>query len=348
MIQYNFRIGNSVSFKLVTIIPFGYNKFEQKRAKNETSSSYKIKACLIFVEWESTKMILRTLLKIIKPFQLVSLVFSYLLGGGLVQYVREMRSWPVFIQGGVLIILVHLSLECLRLLQRLAVPRNRPDRMSLKEARLVRLLSTILAATLLTVATTIFITWMRTGVVWQGLVILITAVLAVGGLYYFSQAIEALMRFELLIEVVFFIVIPPALAYFLQSNDLNRLLTMVVIALVPGYLTNRLLALLKRFGSDHKTGVATIVIIMGWENTMLLHNALIFLTYLLFALIALLGFPWLLIWPVFLSLPIGLLEIWLMERVKRGMKPLWGIMQFATACVLWIPMYLIGFAFWIR
>jgi hypothetical protein len=43
-----------------------------------------------------------------------------------------------------------------------------------------------------------------------------------------------------------------------------------------------------------------------------------------------------------------LLQVWLMERVKRGMKPLWGIMQFASACVLWMPMYLIGFAFWIR
>jgi 1,4-dihydroxy-2-naphthoate octaprenyltransferase len=293
-------------------------------------------------------MILRALLKIIKPFQWVSLVLSYLLGGGLVQYVREMRSWSVFIQGGVFIIFVHLSLECLRLLQRLADPRNWPDRMSLKDVRLVRLLSAILAATLLTVATTIIISWMQAGVVWQGLVILITAMLAVGGLYYFSQAIEAWMRFELLIEVVFFIVIPPALAYFLQSNELNRLLTMVVIALVPGYLANRLLALLKRFGSDYKAGVASIVIIVGWENTMLLHNALILLSYLLFALIAVLGFPWILLWPVFLSLPIGLLEIWLVERVKRGMKPLWGIMQFASACVLWIPIYLISFAFWIR
>jgi 1,4-dihydroxy-2-naphthoate octaprenyltransferase len=276
------------------------------------------------------------------------MVFSYLLGAGLVQYVREMKSWPVFIQGGFFIILMHLSLECLRLLQRLADSRHWPDGLSLKDARLLRLLSTILAATLLTVATTIFISWMRTGVVWQGLVILIIIMVAVGGLYYFSQAIEALLRFELLFEVVFFIVIPPALAYFLQSNDLNQLLTMVVIALVPGYLTNRLLALLKRFGSDHNTGVVTIVIIMGWENTMLFHNAVMGLTYLLFALIALLGFPWFLLWPVFLSLPIGLLEMWLVERVKRGMKPLWGIMQFATACVLWIPMYLLGFAFWIR
>jgi hypothetical protein len=65
-------------------------------------------------------------------------------------------------------------------------------------------------------------------------------------------------------------------------------------------------------------------------------------------LIALIGFPWFILWPVFLTLPIGLFEIWLMEGVRRGKKPLWGLMQFATACVLFIPIYLLGFAFWIR
>jgi len=37
-----------------------------------------------------------------------------------------------------------------------------------------------------------------------------------------------------------------------------------------------------------------------------------------------------------------------MERVKRGGKPFWVIMQIAALCVLVIPIYLIGFAFWIR
>jgi hypothetical protein len=81
---------------------------------------------------------------------------------------------------------------------------------------------------------------------------------------------------------------------------------------------------------------------------MTLHNALILLTFLLFAMVTLFGFPWFLLWPVFLVLPLGLLEIWLMERVRRGSKPLWIVMQIAAACVLFIPMYLVGFAFWIR
>ena len=123
---------------------------------------------------------------------------------------------------------------------------------------------------------------------------------------------------------------------------------MVVISLVPAYLANRLLHLLQSFGSDLKNEVDTLVTRIGWQNAMFYHNALIMLAYFLFALIAVLGVHWFIIWPVFLTLPIGLLEIWLMERIRRGMHPLWGVMRFAAACMFFIPVYLIGFAFWIR
>jgi hypothetical protein len=51
---------------------------------------------------------------------------------------------------------------------------------------------------------------------------------------------------------------------------------------------------------------------------------------------------------VFLTLPLGLVEIWLMERVRRGQKPLWRIMQFAMGSTFVIPVYLLAFAFWLR
>lgn len=293
-------------------------------------------------------MIFRTLLRAQKPFQLISLVMTYLLGAGFVQYVRGMRSWSVFIQGGIFLLLIVLSLDYLRALQRFVDPQDWPKGMSAREVRQVRLVVAVLTAVLLTVATSIFIAWMQIGLMWQGLVFLLLALIIVGGFYFLTQVSEKFRHLALLVEVLLFIVIPPALAFFLQSDNPHQLLTMAVIALVPGYLANRLLILLKQFVSDHKYGVQTIVIRIGWENAMLYHNAFILLTYLLYAVIALLGFPWFILWPVFLTLPIGLVEIWLMERVKKGAKPLWKIMQFATACVLFLPLYLIGFAFWIR
>ncbi len=293
-------------------------------------------------------MISKTLLSALKPFRLVSLILTYALGAGLVQYVRGIRSWPGLIGGLVFLLLLTISLEYLRLLHKLLDVSNWPEGMLINEARQIRLLIAIIAGTFLTVATTIFIGWMINGLLGQNFIFLILILLIVGVLYYLSQTIESLRPFQILIESLLFVIIPPAVAFFIQSDDLHRLLTLVVIGLVPAYITFRLVILLKRFSRDFKTNTPTVVTQIGWEKTMVLHNGLIFMTYLLFALVVILGFPWFLIWPVFLTLPIGLLEVWLMERVRRGGKPLWGVMQFATASVLFFPIYLIGFAFWIR
>lgn len=293
-------------------------------------------------------MILKIVLKALKPFRLISLVTTYVLGAGLVQYIREMGNWSVFFQGLVFLVFFIIGIELIRVLQTLQDVNKWPEGMMLEEAKQARLVLALTSAVLMTVATTIFIRWMVNGILWQGLTFLIIGLIGAGVLYFLARALKDLRPFEILIEAVLFVVIPPALAYFLQSQDLHRLLTLVVIGLVPAYMSYRVLSGLKWFSRDQKYGNITIVTYLGWPKAMVLHNAMILLSYLIFALIAILGFPWFLLWPVFLTLPIGLLEIWLMERVRRGGKPQWPVMQFATASVLLLPIYLIGFAFWIR
>jgi len=293
-------------------------------------------------------MILKIVLKALKPYRLISLVTTYVLGAGLVQYIREMRNWAVFFQGVLFLLLFTIGIELLRVLQSLQDVNKWPEGMLLEEAKRARLALALSCAVFMTVATTFFIGWMVNGILWQGLTFLIIGLIGAGGLYFLARALKDLRPFEILIEAALFVVIPPAMAYFLQSQDLHRLLTLVVIGLVPAYMSYRVLAGLKWFSRDQKYGNITIVTYLGWPKAMVLHNAMILLSYLIFALIAILGFPWFLLWPVFLTLPIGLLEIWLMERVRRGGKPQWPVMQFATASVLLLPIYLIGFAFWIR
>lgn len=293
-------------------------------------------------------MVIKTITNALRPFHLVSQVFTYFLGAGLIYYVQEFNSWAVFIQGIIFLLLISLSIELLCLLQALTDPRNWADGMTFDAARKVRLIIGAIVATFLTVATTVVIGWMQAGVLWQGLVFLLAATLAAGGLYYASRVNDKYRLLQLIFEVLLFVVIPPAFGYFLQSVMVHRLLTMVVLACVPSFLAYRLLGYLERFGRDQQYGVETIVTQIGWERAMVYHNALILLSYLLYALIALLGFPWFLLWPVFLVLPIALLEIYLMERVRRGGKPLWRVMWFAAACVFLIPIYLISSAFWLR
>lgn len=293
-------------------------------------------------------MPVKQLLNAIKPFRLISLVLTYSLGVGLVQYVDDIRNWSDVWLGGIFLLLTTLSVEFLVLLRPLDAQDNWLGQRSSKEVQRRRLMAAGLSATLFTLAVTIFLRWVAGGVLWQGLTFLVLICALGYVLYYFAQSIASWHVFQILFEGILFVIIPPAFAYFLQSQDLHRMLTLVVIAFVPAYLAYRMLTIIKSMGFDQSNGIKTIVTEIGWERSMTIHNALILLTFLLFAFVTLLGFPWFLLWPVFLTLPLGLLEIWLMERVRRGGKPLWTIMQISTACVFFIPMYLIGFAFWIR
>lgn len=296
----------------------------------------------------NTYMITRIVIKALRPFLLISLLTTYILGAGLVQYIRNFRGSGELIQGGLFLLFVVIGFELLRVNQSLRDARNWPEDAKLNEMKRARWVIALLAATLITVAATIFVDWMVRGVLWQGMVFLVIGFFVTCAIYYLSEYNQSLQPFKILIEVFLFVVFPPAFAFFIQSSEPHPLLTMVVVGLMPAFLAYRLLIQLKSYTDDQRSGRITFVTYVGWQKAMVLHNALILFGYLIFAFTTLIGFPWFLLWPVFLTLPIGLVEIWLMERVRHGTKPLWRLMQFATASVFFIPMYLLGFAFWIR
>ncbi len=290
----------------------------------------------------------KALLKPIRGFRLLAVLLTYALGAGLAQYLESVKSWPVLLGGAAFLVLAVLTFDYLRALREINDPRFRPAEQTPNEVRQMRLGLSAISATLLTVAATIVIGWMVRGQLWQGVSVLLLAFAAIGVAYALSSPFEKLAPIQPLLETVLVVVIPPALGYFLQLHTMHRFLTMVVLGTVPLYLAYGLLTQLIRFGQDQQKGITTTVTAIGWETAMVLHNALILLGYVLFALASLLGFPWILMWPVFLTLPLGLAEFWLMERVRRGYKPLWGVMKFALGSTILIPVYLLAFAFWIR
>lgn len=293
-------------------------------------------------------MIVKTVLKSIKPFSLASLITTYILGAGLVQYLRNFRGLGGLIQGALFLLFIVIGFELMGVNQDLRDARNWPSNSSPVEVRRARWIIALIITTLLTVSVTIFIDWMVRDVLWQGVVFLVVGFVFTCALYFISEYNQTLRPYKILVEVFLFVIIPPAFAFFIQSSEPHRLLTLVVVGLIPAFLAYRLLVQLKSYNNDLKSGEVTFAAHVGWEKAMVTHNAMILLSYLIFAFDALIGFPWFLLWPVFLTLPIGLVEIWLMERVRHGSKPLWRLMQFATASVFFIPMYLLGFAFWIR
>ena len=291
-------------------------------------------------------MSIKILLRPIKVYRLIGLLMTYVMGAGLSHYVEMMRSWPAFWTGAAFLLCVFLSFEYMQALQRINENKDRPEGSTQTELQQLRIGLGVIAATLMTVAVTILVGWMVEGLLWQGLIILSVVIFALGGVLIVRGTAQNLQPFLPLLEAVLIVVIPPAFGFFLQTQQMHRFLTMAVMGFLPLYLAFILLQQLIRFGDDQRKELPTAVTAMGWEAAMVLHNTLILFGYLLLALAALLGLPWFLIWPVFLTAPLGLVEIWLMERVRQGRKPLWRIMQFAMGAAFVLPVYLLTLAFW--
>ncbi len=293
-------------------------------------------------------MIIKTILQAFKPFYLVSLIATYLMGAGLVQYVRGMKSISIFIEGLLFLILITISTQLIVLSEKLKDREYWIEGINEDQIRQLRWIIPMIAATLLTVALTIFVGWILSGLLYLAISVLLAVIVVSCVGCYLAEVKPALKSILLFLETIHYLILPPALAYFLQSSENHSFLIMTVTCSVPVFLAYGLLGQIREIGFDHKKGHQTLVFQVGWEKAMVFHNALILMSYLLFALMALIGFPWFFVWPVFLTLPIGLVSIWLFEQMRRGKKPLWRLMQLSDAVVYFFPIYFIGIAFWIR
>jgi hypothetical protein len=72
------------------------------------------------------------------------------------------------------------------------------------------------------------------------------------------------------------------------------------------------------------------------------------MSFLFFALSPLLGFPWGLVWPVFLALPFGVIEIAWLQRIAGGGRAGWKFLIPFSAAVFGLTVYLLALTFWIR
>jgi 1,4-dihydroxy-2-naphthoate octaprenyltransferase len=79
---------------------------------------------------------------------------------------------------------------------------------------------------------------------------------------------------------------------------------------------------------------------------MTLHNVLILSAYLLMGAALFQGFPWRLAWPGFLTLPIGLFQIWQMNQIAAGEKPRWTLLTFTALILFGMTAYFLTLAFW--
>jgi 1,4-dihydroxy-2-naphthoate octaprenyltransferase len=138
----------------------------------------------------------------------------------------------------------------------------------------------------------------------------------------------------------------PALAFILQTGELHRLIALITFPLTFLYLAAYLAISLQRYPQEERKGRRTMLVRLGWQGGMSLHNLLILAAFLLMGAAAMLGLPWPLTWPGLLGLPVGLFQIWQVLAITNGAKPRWRLLELTAGATLALTIYFINFALW--
>lgn len=180
-------------------------------------------------------------------------------------------------------------------------------------------------------------------------VIFIMLISAFGGLLFSSPPFKlAWNGYGELIQSSLTSLLCTAFAFSLQTGGNHRLLAMTTFPLFLLHLSVLICNSFEEFASDLKKAKHSLLIRIGWQNGMHLHNLLILGAYFLFGISISLGFPLKIGVTAFFTLPIGIFQIWQMIRIAEGNKPNWILLKITSYALIFVTVYFIAYSFWIR
>jgi 1,4-dihydroxy-2-naphthoate octaprenyltransferase len=289
----------------------------------------------------------RTFIKLARPLQLLLAALTYSLGAGISRYLGH----PIHVASFGLGLLAILSIEAaafwlVEYFQLPLTPLAKDETPRHREALRTGLFQS--AAALLTVAGAIIVTLLLARLlpllagILMGLILVFFIAYAVPPMCL-SEAGYGELAMAVALGTLF-----PALAFLLQYGEFHRLLTFTTFPLTLLALAYLLVNDFPTFATDLKFGRHTLLTRLTWQYAIPAHHLLILASFLFFATAPLLGFPWGLIWPVFLALPFAAFQIIWLQRIALGGRTLWKFLTALGVATFGLTAYLLAFTFWIR
>jgi len=138
----------------------------------------------------------------------------------------------------------------------------------------------------------------------------------------------------------------PAFAFLLQFGEFHRLVAMATFPLTFLLLAAILALHFPNYASHLKYRKDSLIVRMGWDTAMTVHNIFVLAAFVIVGLAALLGFPSFAATPLLLALPLALVQIWYVTRIASGTKPNWNALSLSAVFLVGFTSYLLTFAFW--
>lgn len=298
---------------------------------------------------------IRLIFLLSRPLFLLGGALVYALGVGIARYLGAPIDWGLYVLGQAYVTTMQLSAQYLNEYFDAPVDQDNPNRTpftggsgAVGAGKLSQ--ETVMWAALTTLTILASLTVVLISVTSVSPLLITIVVLAFLGSFFYSASPIKLAHsgYGELTTSVLVANLVPIFAFVLQYGELHRLLVMSTFPLTTLHLAMMIVFEFPDYLNDLKYEKYTLLVRVGWERGMVLHNILILTTFLLLGLAATFGLPLAIVLPALIPLPLGLLQIWQMRRIAGGGKPNWTTMGF-TAVVLFASVaYLLAFTFWTR
>ena len=288
-----------------------------------------------------------TILRLSRPLYLILAALTYILGAGIARFLGKPQVPTAFWLGLLSVLFVQLSMS---LLVEVFRPFNEPivadetisDRRLTRDAALY--VSIAALASLAVIAFLLYRDRLLNAPAFFliGISLLVLLVYSVPPLRFVDKGLGELL---LSIQIAY---LSPSIAYLLQARVYHNLVVFISTPLVFLALAMLLAFDFPSYSGDMKYERNTLLARLGWERAISFHRFLVLGAYILFTTAPIFGFSLGLIWPVFLTLPFALLQIYWLQNISLGAKPLWNLLTANAITILGLSAYLLTLTFWLR
>jgi len=140
----------------------------------------------------------------------------------------------------------------------------------------------------------------------------------------------------------------PTLAFFLQTGEFHRLLSLITFPLFLISLACFLALDFPKYAEDLKYERRSLLTALTWQQAIPIHHLLLAAAYSLLAAGPFLGISFELVWPALLTLPLAAYQAFVLRNIGNGAAPLWNVFKVVTVAVAGLTSYLLALAFWIN
>ncbi len=291
------------------------------------------------------------------PAFLLGGALLFALGSGIAHYLGHSIDWSAYLLGQASVTFLQLGLILLK--DYFDSLQNNPARLADfrqvsrgliidadGEFYLTSQASLLLTATTLTLSVVFIVVLLRDGYLTLEIITLLVVAFLLAFFYAAPPIQLANSGYGELAISILLANLVPALSFLLQVGSLHRLIAMTTFPLTPLYLAMSLALALPDYLDDLKKGRRTLLIRLGWQRGMNLHNILVLVSFMLIGFSITAGLPWRIAWPALLPLPLGLFQIWQMNQIADGSKPRWRLLIVTAIATFSLTAYMLAFSFW--